>query len=57
MSDKLAKTPAAPSNNGAIKAKKHEVLIDDQGNVYRLNKVNIVYSVNNNVIVFVVDFP
>ena len=57
MSDKFAKTPAAPSHNGAIKAKKHEVLIDDQGNVYRLNKVNIVYSVNNNVIVIVVDFP
>ena len=57
MSDKLATTPARPSSrpppalkpaaSAVTKVKKH-ILVDDDGNVYKVNKVNIVYSVNKN---------
>ena len=55
MSNKMAKTPAAtrpatqsintgPSASpkiGNVSVKKHEVLIDDDGNIYRINNVNV----------------
>lgn len=53
MSNKLAQTPAISrqpakdSTKAITTVKKHEVLIDDSGNIYRINNVSIVYSVNN----------
>ena len=53
MSNKMAQTPAIrrqaakDSTKAITTVKKHEVLIDDSGNIYRVNNIDIVYSVNN----------